>query len=618
MRAAFKDAKTAFYSAKITASVSCKELFRNFSTLLGKSQRVQLPSTFKIGELANAFSDFFSDKIVKIRDSFCNSSSQNKFSSFHATHSCPQLTTFKPVSEEFVRTIVQSTQPKTCELDPMPTSLMLDNLDVILPTVTALINESLATGSVPSAWKIAIVKPLLKKTTLDQNELKNYRPVSNLPFWSKILEKVVLHQLNEHLEANNLMNKHQSAYRSNHSTETALLRIVNDLLLSLDENNISALLLCDLSSAFDTIDHHLLLSCLENSFGVTNSALSWFHSYLSDRSQFISVQSLHSRATQLEFGVPQGSVLGPALFVLYTTQLSTIISHHSVSHEMFADDTQLHNSSSPENVQYLITSLQDCFSDVRDWMLEHKLKLNEEKTEAVLFASASSSSRHNLPSSIQLGSASIPFSHTVRDLGFYLDADLSMKQHIKKTCQTAYFEIRRISSIRHFLTEEATKTLVTSCILSRIDYCNSLLVGCPSSVIQPLQTVQNAAARLIFRSQKRQHVTPLLHALHWLPVEQRITYKTCCLCFKAISGTAPQYLTELLHVYTPSRTLRSSADTRLLKVQRFSRKQHGARSFACSAPQLWNSLPYSLRHCSTLCTFKQQLKTFLFRQHFTD
>ena len=113
-------------------------------------------------------------------------------------------------------------------------------------------------------------------------------------------------------------------------------------------------------------------------------------------------------------------------------------------------------------------------------------------------------------------------------------------------------------------------------------------------------------------------VTKTTACYSFTPCTSLVTYKTCCLCFKAISGTAPQYLTELLHVYTPSRTLRSSADTRLLKVQRFSRKQHGARSFACSAPQLWNSLPYSLRHCSTLCTFKQQLKTFLFRQHFTD
>jgi hypothetical protein len=285
---------------------------------------------------------------------------------------------------------------------------------------------------------------------------------------------------------------------------------------------------------------------------------------------------------------------------------------------MFADDTQLHQASLPEKVNDLVSSLQDCFSDIKDWMQEHKLKLNEEKTEAVLFASSTFSSRYNFPSAIQLGSASVTFSDKARDLGFYLDSDLSMRHHVTKTCQAAYLEIRRISSIRHFLTEEATKTLVTSCILSRLDYCNALLIGCPSSVIQPLQIVQNAAARIIFRSKKTQHVTPLLYTLHWLPVEQRIKYKVACLCFKVLTQSAPQYLSELLHLYTPSRTLRSSADTRQLRVVQFNRKQHGARAFCCAAPPLWNSLPFSVRHCTSLNSFKQQLKTFLFTQHYIN
>jgi hypothetical protein len=143
-----------------------------------------------------------------------------------------------------------------------------------------------------------------------------------------------------------------------------------------------------------------------------------------------------------------------------------------------------------------------------------------------------------------------------------------------------------------------------------------MLIGSPSSVTKPLQTAQNAAARLIVKSKKREHITPVLHKLHWLPVEQRIKYKICCLVFKVFTGNAPCYLSDLLHTYTPSRTLRSSADTRLLKVVSFNRKQHGARSFCCSAPPVWNSLPLSVRHCTSLETFKTHLKTFLFTQHY--
>ena len=173
------------------------------------------------------------------------------------------------------------TVPKSCNLDPIPTELLYENLDVLLPTITNIINISLASGFVPPDFKTAIVKPLLKKPSLDRNILKNYRPViSNLPFLSKILEKVVLHKLLAHLQENNLCNPFQSAYRTGHSTETTLLHVVNDLLNTMDEDKISVLLLLDLSAAFDTIDHQILLSRLETVFSIHSTVLQWFRSYL--------------------------------------------------------------------------------------------------------------------------------------------------------------------------------------------------------------------------------------------------------------------------------------------------------------------------------------------------
>ena len=146
-----------------------------------------------------------------------------------------------------------------------------------------------------------------------------------------------------------------------------------------------------------------------------------------------------------------------------------------------------------------------------------------------------------------------------------------MKKHIIKICQTAYFELKRISSIRRFLTEDAIKTLVASYILSRLDYCNCFLMGTPNSVIQPLQKIQNFAARLVLLAPRHPHATPLLEKLHWLPISERIKYKVACMCFSAINGSGPAYLSELLHVYNPSRTLRSSSDTRMLEIQQYKR-----------------------------------------------
>ena len=217
----------------------------------------------------------------------------------------------------------------------------------------------------------------------------------------------------------------------------------------------------------------------------------------------------------------------------------------------------------------------------------------------------------SLPDSITFGSHNIPFSDSARNLGFIRDSKLSMKKHVIKICQTAYFELKRISLIRRFLTEDATKTLVTSYILSWLDYCNCLLMGTSNSVIQPLQKIQNFAARLVHH-----HSIPLLEKLHWLPISERIKYKVACVCFSAISGSGPAYLSELLHVYTPSRTLRSSSDTRMLEIQQYKRKIHDFRAFSCFGPHIWNSLPQDLRHCSTLSSFKAKLKTFLFSQYF--
>ena len=180
-----------------------------------------------------------------------------------------------------VKHVIMKSAPKTCSLDPIPTPLLLDILDCLLPSLTALINSSLSSGLFPQVFKSAVIFPLLKKPSLDPNELKNFRPISNLPFISKIIEKLALVQISHHLSANNLLNQFQSAYRPGHSTETALLKIVTDLLLSLDDGNISLLASLDLSSAFDTIDQNILLHRLQHDFGLSGTVLDWFSSYLS-------------------------------------------------------------------------------------------------------------------------------------------------------------------------------------------------------------------------------------------------------------------------------------------------------------------------------------------------
>jgi hypothetical protein len=522
---------------------------------------------------------------------------------------------FQKVSEEDVRKIIVKSKPTTCSLDPIPTSLFLDCLDILLPTVTHIVNQSLLSATFPTLCKTAIIKPLLKKANLDQNILKNYRPVSNLSFISKLIEKIVLKQLFEYLNGHGLLSPNQSAYRPSHSTETALLKVTNDLLVALDNGDVSVLALLDLSAAFDTVDHEILLKTLKFHFGISGAVLSWIQSYLSNRTQVVSINDCTSDPVDLVFGVPQGSVLGPVLFVMYTKPLLTLIDRHTISNQSFADDTQLYRSSSPLMVQAAVRELQTCISDVRDWMSHSKLKLNDDKTEALLVHTSRSFSHCYKPDTLSVGDTQVQFSSFARNLGYILADSMSLDHHVKNICRTAYLSIRQISSIRRYLTVEATKTLVCALVLSRLDYCNSLLAGCPKYVIDRLQKVQNSAARLVLRVRGRDHVTPLLHSLHWLPVQARVEYKLSVLCHNFLVGSAPGYFDNMLDVYKPRRQLRSS-DTLQLSIPRVRTKTYGERSFSFNGPKQWNALPMSLRVIPSTPSFKRALKTHLFRQHF--
>jgi len=570
---------------------------------------ISLPSNIDPFELPDAFSSFFLTKINNLRANLDSTES-------HPTPPDPQFTgkpldSFSAVSQTQVSLVIKEMTPKSCELDPIPVSIFSEILPYLLPFITDLINSSLLSGIFPNPFKTAIIRPLLKKHNLDPNILKNFRPVSNLPFLSKVLEKVALKQLNDHLSANSLHHPFQSAYRANHSTETALVHIVNSLLLASDSGQVSLLTLLDLSAAFDTIDHSILLYRLSNTYGIRNTALSWFESYLTNRFQSVSINDIQSDPVQLTYGVPQGSVLGPVLFTLYTSPLSNIINQHHIKHHLYADDTQLLNSCKPQNIPALISQTSACFDDINSWMITNKLQLNADKTDAMLVGS-----NHNLSSlninSIQLGKSDISLKDSVKNLGVPLDNTLSMKKYVSQISQSCYFQLRRISSIRKYLSDEATIKLVTSLILSRLDFCNTLLSGVPASTIQPLQRIQNSSARLILRKKKSDHVTPLLRSLHWLPVSHRIKYKVCNLCYKSLNNCAPLYLCECLKVYTPTRTLRSSSDTSILQIPRSRLASVSSRAFSVNGPHLWNSLPQSLRQSPSNSSFKSALKSYFF------
>ncbi|TWW71434.1 putative RNA-directed DNA polymerase from transposon BS [Takifugu flavidus] len=266
---------------------------------------------------------------------------------------------------------------------------------------------------------------------------------------NKVLEKVVVTQLLEHLQRNSLFEMFQSGFRAHHSTETALLKVTNDLLIASDHGLVSMLVLLDLSAAFDTIDHSILLQRLEHVIGIKGTALDWFRSYLSDRYQFAHVHGVPSSYSRVSHGVPQGSVLGPILFTLYMLPLGNIIRQHGINVHCYADDTQLYLSMKPEETEKLV-KLQTCLKDIKSWMSSNSLLLNSGKTEVMVFGPEPL--RDRLDHMITLDGISLTSSLSVRNLGVTFDQNLSFNSHIKLVSRSAFFHLRNITKIRKLLT----------------------------------------------------------------------------------------------------------------------------------------------------------------------
>ncbi len=548
---------------------------------------------------------FFTNKTKTISSQFSPPLKQDP----QPTRSTAQtpIFSFCPLTEAEVSKLLLSSHPTTCPLDPIPSHLLQAISPALLPALTHIINTSLLTGIFPTAFKQARVTPLLKKPTLNTSLLENYRPVSLLPFIAKTLERVVFNQVSLFLSQNNKLDTKQSGFRSGHSTETALLSVTEALRIAKANSKSSVLILLDLSAAFDTVNHQILLSTL-SSLDITGIPLRWFESYLTGRSFRVAWGGEVSKAHKLVTGVPQGSVLGPLLFSTYTTSLAPIIQARGFSYHFYADDAQLYLSFRPDDPT-VVARISGCLADISAWMKEHHLQLNLAKTELLVFP-ATPTLQHDF--TIQLGSSTITPSASVRNLGVIFDDQLTFKEHIAKTARSCRFALHNIRKIRPFLTEHAAQLLVQALVISRLDYCSALLAGLPSNTIKPLQIIQNAAARLVFNEPKRAHVTPLFVSLHWLPVAARIQFKTLMLAYRTTTGSAPAYFHSLLRIYIPSRSLRSASERGLMVPSQRGSKSL-SRTFSFTVPGWWNDLPTPIRNAGSLSNFKQQLKTHLFQ-----
>ena len=589
-----------------------KALYSALHDVTGQNQKPEYPDGTDINN-ANEFAKFFIDKVGKIRTNIESKQYNNAFSFIPDTFDNNNyLNQFEMCTESEILEIINDHGFKYSFIDPIPDIVAKDNFELLLPVWTFLVNHSLSLGSIDGILKQADIIPLLKDLGLDHNIRNHFRPVSNLQFIGKLIERVVAKRLKNHMKVNNLDNINQYGYKKGHSTETILLKITNDILIASDKKTATVLLLLDLSAAFDTIDIDRLLKILFHEIGIRSTALKWFSSFLKNRTMRVKINNSFSEVFEIKCGVPQGSVLGPLLFNIYIRSVYKHIEMSGFTIKGFADDHQLYVSFSPKfQYHFLGDKIRLVLNKIDEWMNCFFLKLNQSKTQVIVFGPASIRKKILINGVfVENDSSCIRFKTVVKNLGIFLDSEMSFADQVKSVVSKAFFSIKTISRIKSFLTSKEKCTLLTALVLSKLDYCNSLYYGINSSLLDKLQVVQNSAARLIFNKRRFDHSTGLLFQLHWLPVRDRIKYKVNLLTHKALYHPAPFDIQNLI-------TLHSTRTFNLKGIYR-SKSNYGDRAFMVYVVHVWNELPWYLKTETLLESFKKSLKTFLFKRAFTN
>ena len=443
-----------------------KTLFQVANTLLDKGGIRKLPEHTDALQLANEFNDFYLNKIKKIRESIPITENPTEVED---NFSGQELSVFEPTTEDELKDIINTFGIKTSPEDPIPADVLQSVIDVALPSLTKLVNKSLSEGSIESV-KSSVIDPLLKNAKLDSDIHKNYRPVNNLVFFSKLTERVVKKRLNNHMKVNALHSDSQFGYKKFHSTETMLLGLSDEVLMGFENNQCTIMVFLDLSAAFDTIDIDRLIEILHVEIGVTGVALEWFKSFLKGRTQRVRIEGKLSSILEILYGTVQGSVLGPDLFSIYVRYQPKVFQHCTFKSTSFADDSNGRKTFSVE-FQFNIckNDVANLLREVTKWMNWMFMKINPEKTEIVLFYPKALEDKVIIHGTI-VDDKCIRYSKVVKNVGVWLDECLNMDIHINKVVSHSHKLLKDIGKIRNVISHKHTEMLVHTVSSSRLDY----------------------------------------------------------------------------------------------------------------------------------------------------
>ena len=510
---------------------------------------------------------------------------------------------FDIVSEKEVEKLLLSLNvSKSTGCDKIPARFVKDATDVICSPLTYMINLSLRKCTVPSDFKMARVVPLFKKG--DRSSAGNYRPVAILPVISKIYEKIVYKQFYNYLNENDLIYKYQSGFRSSFSTDSALTYMCDKIRYNMDDGYLTGLVLLDLQKAFDTVNHDILLKKL-SAVGADDSVVKWFSSYVSDRKQVVQINNITSQPMSTSCGVPQGSILGPLLFIIYVNDMSRAINSDSDLY-LYADDSAILVKG--KDVHAIEDKLSSDLGNVKLWLEENKLSLHLGKTESILFASKSKLKKTS-KLNVKVDDVVLQSKNSVKYLGATIEQDLSgdtMGYNAVKKVNTGLKFLYRQAS---FLDLKEKKLLCYSMLQSCFDFaCNVWYRSLKKSIKLQLQTAQNKMIRFILGYHPRRHLYfDDFKQLGFLDVESRVDFLSLNTMYNICNHSAPMYMIDLIPRFLPAHSTRRSQLSFIVS----SDGTHGSLSFKCNSVKLWNKLPNVIKLSDSKDKFKQKCKSYL-------